>query len=69
MARHLGHQNDVSLLLSHPQLVSHRRPCTDISLLLVLLPATVSPTPSKLVLLAAQPHAREVPHLHIQTTK
>jgi hypothetical protein len=43
MARHLGHQNDVSSLLSHHQLVSPRRPHADVSLLPVALPAVVSP--------------------------
>ena len=69
MARHLCHQNDISLLLSHHQLVSPQRPHTDVSLLPATLPAVVSPAPSELTLLAAQPRIREVPHLHIQATK
>jgi hypothetical protein len=68
MAQHQGHQIDVSLLLSLDQLVTPRRPHTDVSLQHAALPAVVSPVPNEPTLSATPPCAHEVPHLHIQTS-
>jgi hypothetical protein len=63
MAQHLGHQTDVYSLPSPDQLVALRCPHADVS-----PPVVVSPAPDELVLSAASPRTREVPHLHIQTS-
>jgi hypothetical protein len=66
MAQHQGHQTGVSLLLSQDQLVSPQCPHADVSLRPTALPATVSLASDETTLSATPPHAREVPHLHIQ---
>jgi hypothetical protein len=68
MARHLGHKTNISSFLSQDQLVSPQCPHADVSLLPTTLPAVVSLAPGEPTPSATPPCAREVPHLHIQTS-
>jgi hypothetical protein len=63
MAPHQGHRTGTASLPSRALLVDPQHPPTATS-----LPAVIPPALAELVLAASPPHAREVPHLHMQKT-
>jgi hypothetical protein len=68
MAQHQGHQISISSLLSLDQLIATWHPQADVSLQHTALPGAVSLAPDEPALSTTPPRAREVPHLHIQTS-